>query len=664
MPRILQEADTASMTRRLALVLLVLALLGGAPIVAKAAPAGPSFTTLQPGQPAKLTETIPVQVVFVGYERELVDEDYFRSYLSNEVRPVDRRRVERSGQPEYMGLTYSFDYSVTYADTSYEDAFFGYLASIGVDEQVRSGTDVSYFQSLYNKQKTRSLDITNNLVIDGAKVERWLVEHPAPGVDANRNTMVFVNWWGRPDFRFHEYAIGGDPQSETGIDWGNSYWNTRQIAWGGTSATDTETSLGRPSRTWFHDLSAGPDWRTSGWVLDDRLGRPDASDPTVQQVFAPIWDYLNGNPAVADRWPVPDIVGTITRFVAINLLFAPSPIYGHGPDAHVPTDVELDVTVQNTIGKPVFTPSLLARETSELLGYMPRVDVDNRPLTGTQRRCLEHGTVAKEGLCRADADPAVYNNDLANLFLSAEASQSQWRDKSAEFEIPSFVQATEIGGLWTGASTDNFTDGTGVAAFSLPTSRTLGIGYGSTSTLLHEYGHLFGLSHSHDGWEGEWWQADYTAQGNPMLNYIWVGDEVNSVMSYSNLTNDFSQFDKDNFQRWQAARFLRASNMIAADVLASRHAAAGSVDLARADALFTQAQAALTTHNYVDVERLARDGYRAVRAAATSTKTSVPRSTVAWDVVQLGKGHGKGKDKRHVDDERRSDRDPDKIEKR
>ncbi|MDP1795148.1 MAG: hypothetical protein Q8K63_13515 [Acidimicrobiales bacterium] len=622
------------MLRRLALGLLVIGLLGGAPIAAQAAPPTPSFTTLQPGQPPKLTETLPVQIVLVGYEPDLVPEEHLRAYLADSVEPVDRRRSERSGKAEFMGLTYDLDYSVTYADLAYENAFFGYLTQIGVDEDVLSRVDISYFQSLYNQQKTRSETIVDNLVIDGAKVEQWLNANPAPGVDPTRNTVVFVNWWGRPDFRFHEYEVSGDPQSEQNIDWGTRFWNSRLMAWGGTSGTDTQGS-GRPSRTWFHDLSAGPDWRTSGWFLDDPLQRRGLPDPNEDLFFAPIWDYLNGNPSVAERAPIPDMLGLLTRFVAVNSMFAASPIYGYGPDAHVAVDPELDVTVQNAIGRPVFTESLLRQEMSELLGYNPRIDVDHRPLTGFQTQCLSDA--AADRLCRPEADPSVYGIDLANLFFSAEKSQPQWRDGSAEFELPAFVQATEIDGNWVGASTDNFTDGTGVAAYALPTSKSLEFGWGSTSSLLHEYGHVVGVSHPHDGWEGNWYEGNF---GPEWLNFVWVGDEVNSVMSYLNLTNDFSQFDKDNFGRWQAARFLRGANRIAADVLASRNARAGTADLVRADAAFTRAQAALHAHDYVNAQHHARDGYMATRAAATASNTPVPKSTVAWDVAQPGKWHG------------------------
>lgn len=618
--------------RRLVVFVLALALTGIAPQMAGAAP-GPSYTTLQPGQPANLREQRPVQVVFVGYDEAEVDPSYFREYLPPTIRPVDRVRSYAPDPPAYLGLQYSFDYALHYTDSSYEDAFFGYLRGIGVEEDRISGQDISLFQSFYNRQPGRSLDITDNLVISGPKVERWLVEHPAPGVDPERDTIVFVNWWGRPDFRFHEYEVIGDPQSETGVDFGATFWTRRLTAWGGTSATDEETGFGRASRTWFHDLSAGPEWRTSNWVIDDTLGGLGA-DPSKVTFFPPTWEYAAGNPAIADRWPIPDALGVIARFVAMNMLMAASPLYGNDADANVPTDVELDVTVQNALSRPVFTPQLLLTELSELLGAAPKLDVEYQPFAGLPKKCAFDFAAWQR--CRPELDPAVYEVE-DNLYLGAQQTQAQWRDGSAEFEAPAFVQGSEADHAYLGVAADNSTDHTRAAAFSSPRTRTMNSGYGPTSTLIHEYGHFFGLSHTHDGWEGEWWQQNYAAQAQPMLFFTWLGNEVSSAMSYMFLTNDFSQFDLDNYGRWQTARFLKGANTIAADVLASRRAGAGAAELAKADQLFTQAQVALQNHDYDAAEANARAGYLAVRRAAANTGTAVPKSDIAWTTTQPGK---------------------------
>ena len=617
-------------------VVVALLLVAGLGPVHPAAAASPSFTTLQPGKPAHLSERLPVQIVLVGYDPQDVPEDVLRTYLPSAVKPIDRNRLIRTGAIDEMGLAYDLDYQVRFADRNYEDAFFGFLAQTGVPERRMTGYDISFYQYLYNLQPGRSLDITNNLVIDAPTVERWLVEHPFAGIDSNRDTLVLVNWWGRSDFRFHDYSVTGDPQSETGVDFGKAYW-TRVIAWGGTQVHDEETGFGRPSRTWFHDLSAGPDWRSAGWVIDDTFGGY-GPDPATNAIFPPSWEYLTGH--ATDRWPLPNALGVIARYVAVNTLFAPSPIYGHEVDAVMSADTELDVTVQSELSGPVFTPSLLQQEIGELLGAPPRVDVDQRPLAGTMAKCLYDFSALQR--CRPELDPAVYTED-ADLYLGAQKTQPQWRDGSAESEVPGFILATpDTQTKWFGVAADDYTDGSRAAAFNLPNQRLMKAGYGPTSSLIHEYGHLFGLSHSHDGYEGTRWQGNYGASGGRDFYFAWVGDEVSSVMTYTYLNNDFSQFDLDNYQRWQTARYLRAANLIAADVLASKKASAGTADLVRADAAFAAAQRALTAHDYVGAETSARDGYALVRNAATSTATPVTKSTVAWDLTQPGKWHGKG----------------------
>ena len=644
---------TARRTRHciIATVAVATIMAAGSATVATHADTAPAFTTLSPGQPPRLTETIPVQVVLLGYEQDAVPEEYFRGYLPNVARPIDRSRTWSRISDEFgddwtwgdpgvaervveLGLHYGFDHDVVYADQAYEDAFFGHLVNIGVDEADLTGPDVSLFQFFYNQQPGRALDITNNLVIDAGAVERWLVEHPAPGIDSNRNTVVLVNWWGRDDFRFHEYEPAGEPQSESGVNFAKTLWTTRLMAFGGTAPHDEESGFGRQSRTWFHDLSAGPDWRTGNWVIDDNLGF--GPDPSWQTIFPPVWEYaLGGAP---DRVPLPDALGVITRFVAINLFFAASPLYGTDADAQMTTDVELDVTAYGEHGRPRLTPSLLRQELGDLLGTPPKLEVEHRPFSGTPARC--HSAFLADERCRTETDPSVYPVD-ANFFGSAERVMSQWRDGSAGYEAPGFVYDASRVRKWIALADENWTDGSRSATHTMLDPPHLSAGYGTTTTMIHEYGHHFGVSHSHDGYETEWGPNGYSANHprSGVFFFAWVGNEVNSVMSYLDINNDFSQFDVDNHQRWQAIRYLRAANMIAGQVVSSPRAASGAAHLARADVSFTAAQAALTAHDYRGAEARAADGYQAVRAAATAARVTVP-TVDPWVMAAPGSWHG------------------------
>lgn len=634
-------------------VLAAASLVAEGTIAAAPVEAEPAFVTLSPGHPPRLTETIPVQVVLLGYEQDLVPDDYFRGYLPSIARPIDRSRTWRRIDNEIggdwtwadpgveervveLGLHYTFDHEVVYADEAYEDAFFAHLTSIGVDESDLTGADVSLFQYFYNQQPGRSLDITDNLVIDADAVERWLVEHPAPGIDPDRNTVVLINWWGRDDFRFHEYEAAGEPQSETGVNFPKTYWHTRLIAFGGTASHDEESGFGRQSRTWFHDLSAGPDYSTGNWVIDDNLGF--GPDPSWQTIFPPVWEYAFGG--APGRWPLPNALGVITRFVAINLLFAASPLYGTDADAQMTTDVELDVTAHGKNGRPRLTPSLLRQELGDLLGAEPTVEVEYRPFSGTPAEC--HRAFLEDERCRPETDPSVYPLE-ANFFVSAERQLPQWRDRSAAYEAPGFVYDATSVRRWVALADDNWTDGSRTATHTMLDPFHSAIGLGTTSTMIHEYGHHFGVSHPHDGYETEWGPSDYTANDDEfgLFYFAWVGSEVNSVMSYLHLNNDFSQFDVDNYQRWQAIRYLRAANMIAGQILSSPRAGSGATHLATADASFTAAQQALTAHDYRGAEAKAAEGYQSVRAAATAANVTVP-TVDPWTMTAPGSWNGNG----------------------
>src|SRR5262249_14876878 len=115
-----------------------------------------------------------------------------------------------------------------------------------------------------------------------------------------------------------------------------------------------------------------------------------------------------------------------------------------------------------------------------------------------------------------------------------------------------------------GYADDNWRNGTQSFAYvtALPEVSDR-IGFGVTSTLIHEYGHHFGLSHPHDGFDPE--LGDLSPTGD--FYFIWAGDQVNSAMNYLPVNDDFSQFDRDNANRWFAAAYIRSANNIAQRVL-------------------------------------------------------------------------------------------------
>jgi hypothetical protein len=110
------------------------------------------------------------------------------------------------------------------------------------------------------------------------------------------------------------------------------------------------------------------------------------------------------------------------------------------------------------------------------------------------------------------------------------------------------------------------------------------------------------------------------------------------MMSYVDLNWDFSQFDRDNFNRFEAAAYVTNTNAIAERVLASPNAAAGLGDLATADSEIGLSAAAFAAHDYRGAFEHARLAYAAARRAATAAGVSIVVSDNGWTVLSPLKG--------------------------
>jgi hypothetical protein len=198
-----------------------------------------------------------------------------------------------------------------------------------------------------------------------------------------------------------------------------------------------------------------------------------------------------------------------------------------------------------------------------------------------------------------------------------------------------------------GFADDNWVDGTQSGVFSFLTPVTTVLGYGLTTTQIHETGHHIGMSHPHDGWDSEL-EIDYGPEGDAY--FAWAGDENNSMMSYVDLNWDFSQFDRDNFNRFHAAGYIVIANRIAQSVLASPNASLGLAELDAADVEVGLAKVSIAAHEYTTAFDHARVAYQHARSAATLASVNVTASDSGWVVAAAT--HGKspvGRTYSHVD---------------
>jgi hypothetical protein len=208
-----------------------------------------------------------------------------------------------------LGLKFNFDYRTVFAPSRFEKDFFQFLESTGEESRP------TRFQILYNEQEKNVLDVTDPVLrIDAPTVEKWLSDNAAALLKKpveKSYTIYFINWYSQSNFRFHVYTKTDNPDPDTGFNFGQELGSRKMIAWGGSH-----------SRSWFYDLSAGPEARTANFEVD----HPDLDGNGVEDDrMPPVWEYSQKGyrkPAALSS-----DLGKVTRYVAINLLFTTSPLY-------------------------------------------------------------------------------------------------------------------------------------------------------------------------------------------------------------------------------------------------------------------------------------------------------------------------------------------------
>ena len=602
---------------RKVLLLLLCAFLVG---VGQTVSADPTFDHLDPGGPADLDEQVPVNFVFLGYDDSDIDVTGFLGALPGSYEPLIRSRLFY-GIEDPLGIDYTYDYDVTFTDVTYENAFFAELSDLA------DPMPLTLFQSDYNAQQNNVLDVSDNHWIDAPSVEQWLVENPPDDVDTGENTVFFVNWYDRADFEHHVFVKTNEPDPDTGFNFGLERESRKIIAWGGTTAVDEEDGLGSTHRVWFYDLSAGPELWTDNWNVDN----PDLDGNGVEDYrMPPIWEY--DEDGYRDPSALTGDLAKVARYVAIDLLFTTSPLYP--PDITppaLPEDFNVDSnTYEGWKGVNASTtyikPDLLQSELQELQPLSDySVDRESYPFSGDAKRCYQ--LWLKNARCYPHRPYPAF----ANLFLYNAFNLEDRLDGTDDYEAGVFNYSTSEprSAAFLGFADDNYRDGTQSFVFGFVSPGIVELGYGLTTTLIHEVGHHIGLSHPHDGYDSED-GVDFGPADE--FYFAWSGDESNTMMSYIDLNWDFSQFDQDNMNRFMAAAYFRNANAVAEDVLASPNAGNAAGELEDADAALGMAKDAFINHDYLIAAGHAKDAYDFVLAGAAEAGVTVTGSSAGWTV--------------------------------
>jgi hypothetical protein len=607
---------------------IVAAVAVGAALAAPAAAGASGGDGLEPGGLTDFDERVTVNVVFVGFDEHEAPWSQVRRQLLSRVEPVTISRLFY-GITERLGLDYSYDYRPYYTSRSWEDSFFSYLRSISVAKPLTE------FQQAYNAQAGR-LDVTNNHWIDAPTVEKRLIDTAPHGVDTRSPTIYFVNWYGRPDFGFHVYTKIGEPDPDTGKDFGLEEDSRKLVAWGGTTPDDEETGLGRRgvNRVWFYDLSAGPEsWGGSFDVTNPDLDGDDEPDYRIP----PSWEYGSYRPKSA----LAGDLGKVIRYVGVNMLFTASPVYPPYFNAdRLPRHVDLDTNTAE--GWPGVDASrqyikrdlFLAEERELPAGFPLTDDYQDLSFSGDLKRCFDGEFRDPPFSCYPEYQH--YPPD-ANSFLWSAFNHPRYLDRDADYEA-ALVNYSFSPDAFTplGYAGDNQLDGTQSGVFSFISPGIVEAGYGLTTTMIHEYGHHSSMSHPHDGYDPTS-GVDYEPTG-PFF-YAWLGDESNTMMSYIDVNWDFSQFDRDNSARHHAGGYAVVANRIAADILRDRDRDRARRELLAADDALEDAQDAIEDYDYDEMLEDAARAYGHVRRGADKAGVRVRvRQPSTWTVLPQSRG--------------------------
>jgi hypothetical protein len=609
------------MARRLLAPALALSLFAlAAPIVAERAPAeadvtvrrSPAFSGLEPGAFVTHKQTVPIDIVLIGFGLERINRRDLAALLPPTLAPAVRYPQFYGLNGRAVGLDYEFKYSLTRKSRTFEDQFFRFLARTGT-----AGTPTVY-QTAYNNQANNLLDVTGPvLYVDGPTVEQWLQNNANPRTDGY--TVYFINWFGRRDFTFHAYTRTGDPDPDTGVDFGE-FQSSAMLAWGGTR-----------SRSWFYDFSAGPEWNTSNWVVDVQdLDGDDIEDYRMP----PIWEYdVNG-------YRVPDALGydmgLLTRYVAIDLLFTPSPLYdplvtSPGALGRKVADITMFEDDPASNGTD-FIDTTFARNSWERFQpyYQWRTtlrDVD--PIDAGAKETLQ--IFAANGVVPGCWTP--FGDPFAQLFCFFTEHLADYVPiyPARDYVAPMFAFNTTEAGLGEqfgllGFADDNWVDGTQSFIFAFDADVYREFGYGFTGTAIHEVGHHIGMSHPHDGFDAET-GVDFGAEND--FFFAWAGDESDTVMHYLTLSNQFGEHNRDNMYRWEAAGYLNWANALAGEILDNANAPRVFLKLVAADALAAVAKAKLDRWDLLEAAERARAAYLMLVSAADDIGVSSARLAAA-----------------------------------
>jgi hypothetical protein len=446
----------------------------------------------------KINSTIPINVVYIGFNETMIDTTQIDSGLTHWYAPT----YIRNDSFYYYGTNYTLDINYHFSNTTtLEQDYVTYLGTIGsISSPIPDLID-------YDPTATQALFYPADQAID------WLnnnINNYFPGTNQSYTIYLIDTFTWRYILDYYYYTLDyTDP--DTGISGRYPY----TILYGGDY----------PNRGILLDLSAGPVNYKETQTSEDDEGVSATTIP-------PIWTYdlpteksiLNDN---------------ITEYIqeTIDMVFTPSYIY----DPKIPEEINIVIYLFDDASVSMVDQVDIDVIFDTYSFLFPTVDITVNYWWDS----LDNNSALRSVMQDA-IDP------VNTTVMHAEPVVSYLLDHLGDFQmdassIPVFIWSWNDD-LWLGgqnvlgfAASDKNGDPAmavmGYEPFENPFE-------GYTATIIHEVGHLMGLRHPHDGFS---WNNGLKGGYYEIVD--WLRDFISTPMTYANPDTTFSTFDVDSMDR-------------------------------------------------------------------------------------------------------------------
>ena len=586
-------------------------------------------------QPQTALREVPltVKVVLIGFDKQWVDANYF----SWRFQTPDHRlnNVWNWWDYQQTGVEYEINYDLTFAPASLKDELVGYLKSIG---EKRTGENRWFYYWDYSDKDQMFVKEwlkTNYVAYDAAKVEQWLNLHSSDygGYPENGWTFVLMYLPELPKFTADQYkgywtsVYSGSPKVPTGVL--PHYYSAEavdtdlgyKLRW-----RDFMNGYGGHQRMWFVDLTAGPTWWSEyddlplNTIIEDQkivLGSSFGRQWLTQFLADHTWEMVYN---IAAPEFVYDPIYTSTYRFVIRIL--------DDRDVAEKKEIPIQKTINNDAIRHAFE-DLVPYATVQVDTKFD--DTSNHPelqrLLKDNRRFLDSyivKDVSRDKYEYVDERP-VYKYLQENLYSFV----AQILHDENQLTIPIFVfllsKDAHFGSSykWEVSKDRERTYG-GVAQGDLvmigqshldfhygDETGQKGKGIGLTQIVIHEAGHMVGLSHPH--------------------SYGWIGDFCSTAMSYFTYDYVFGQNDKDALQRIHADKVMMETSSSIQDTRTVLQTKIESPEtkalVAKGESLLREASAEYSKMNYAGALKEALEARESSKAALAKAK-DLPEPTI------------------------------------